>query len=310
MQADPDFDAEVVADLYRYQRKRFPVALALAVFAGVLGAHRFYVGRTLTGVLMLMTAGGGLFWWIWDFFRLRAMVEAFNNEEDARAKARQPPQGLGFLPPQDELKLGGPPAWADKRKGRAQVVGSAIVLGLIGYSLGTIAGATGIYEPVVTIMVFVLVTLTAARYQAMSHVPVLGGLSRWNHRLRLYYHTVDPGSVWLLALRPLAGVLFAPWRPRARTEVRLYLQLGVAFALVFAAFDIVELGEAENVGAGLGLMLGEFVQTLVYTYAFVAPTGALLTTQLLLSRRDRVVWALSGLTVVSVYLGLLTVGAV
>jgi hypothetical protein len=49
---------------------------------------------------------------------------------------------------------------------------------------------------------------------------------------------------------------------------------------------------------------------LVYTYVFVAPTGALLTTQLLLSRRDRVVWALSAVTVGGIFLGLLSVGAV
>jgi hypothetical protein len=207
------------------------------------------------------------------------------------------------------LNLRGPPAWADKRRGRTQVVGSAVVLSLIGLSMGAISGATGIYEPVVIVLVFIAVTLTAARWQEMSRIPVLGGLSRWNHRLRLYYHTVDPGSLWLLALRPIVGVFYAPWRSRARAEVRLYLQLGVAFSLVFALLDMLQMSESESLGAGFGLMIAEFFQTLAYTYAFVAPTGALLTTQLLLSRRDRVVWTLSAMTVVSIYLGLLVVGA-
>ncbi|MEQ8859169.1 MAG: TM2 domain-containing protein [Pseudomonadales bacterium] len=307
---DPDFSAEIVADLYRYRHKRSTVAILLAVLGGIFGAHRFYLGKTLTGVLMLLTGGGGLCWWIRDMFRIRAMVEAFNSEEDTRADAQLPPQGLGFLPPRAELNLGAPPTWANKRRGRLQVFGSAVVLILIGLSMGAISGATGIYEPVVIILVFIVVTLTAARWQGISRVPILSGLSRWNHRLRLYYHTVDPGSIWLLALRPFAGLFFAPWRSRARAEVRLYLQLGVVFSLPFALLDTLEVSESDSLAAGLGPMVAEFFQTLFYTYAFVAPIGALLTTQLLLSRRDRMLWALSAATVVSIFLGLVAVGAV
>ena len=225
--ADPDFSAEIVADLYQYRFKSFPLAIALGALGGIFGAHRFYLGKTLTGILMLLTGGGGLIWWILDLFRIRTMIEVFNKEEDTRADNQQPPQGLGFLPPKHELKLSGPPAWADKRRGRIQVIGSAFVLSLIGLTMGVISGATGIYEPVVITLVFIAITLTVARWKGVSKIPLLSGLSRWNHRLRLYYHTVDPGSVWLLALRPITGVLFAPWQLRARAEVRLYLQLGV-----------------------------------------------------------------------------------
>lgn len=306
--ADPDFSTEVVDDLYQYRRKQYPVVLVLAGLAGILGAHRFYLGKSLTGILMLLTGGGALAWWISDLFRLRKMVNAFNSEEDARADTQRPPQGLGFLPPRRELSLTGPPAWASKRRGRVKVVGSAIVLGLIGLSMGAISGATGIYEPVVIIVVFIAVTLTAARWKGMSRIPVLSSLSRWNHRLRLYYYTVDPGSIWLLALRPFAGVFYAPWQVRARAEVRLYLQLGVVFSLPFAVLDTFEVSDAGSLGAGLGLLLSEFIQTLVYTYAFVAPVGALLITQLLLSPSDRVVWKLSAVTIAGIYLGLTAVG--
>jgi hypothetical protein len=308
--ADPDFSAEIVADLYQYRFKSFPLAIALGALGGIFGAHRFYLGKTLTGILMLLTGGGGLIWWILDLFLIRTMVEAFNKEEDTRADNQQPPQGLGFLPPKHELKLAGPPAWANKRRGRIQVIGSALVLSLIGLTMGAISGATGTYEPVLITLAFIAVTLTVARWKSVSKIPVLNGLSRWNHRLRLYYHTVDPGSVWLLALRPITGVLFAPWQLRARAEVRLYLQLGVVFSILFTLLDIAELSESQSLAAGLGIMFGEFIQTLVYTYVFVAPVGALLTTQLLLSRRDQVVWTLSALTIVFIYLGLLVVGAV
>ena len=308
--ADPDFSTEIVDELYQYQHKRLPIALVCAVIGGVFGVHRFYLGRTLTGILMLLTAGGGLIWWIWDLSQIRKLVTAFNAKEDRRAAAQLAPQGLGFLPPKHDLKLHGPPAWANKRRGRLKVYGAGILLSVIGLAIGAISGATRIYEPVLIILIFIAITLTAARWKGLSRIPLLRSLGRWNHRLRLYYYTVDPGSAWLLALRPVIGVLFAPWQQKARAEVRLYLQLGVVVTLAFTFFDLLEVFESESLWAGIGLMVGEFFQTLVYTYAFVAPIGAILTTQLLLSRRDRVVWTLSAINLGFIYIGLLAVGAV
>lgn len=306
---DPDFSADIVDALYQYRYKSLPVAVVLAVAGGIFGAHRFYLGRTLTGIPMLLTVGGGLIWWIVDLFRIRVMVDAFNREEDSRKEKHLPPQGMGFLPPKGELDLNGPPTWARKRGGRRQVAGSAVVLSLIGLSIGAVTGSTGIFEPVFLVIVFIAVTLTAARWKNLSHIPVLGSLGRWNHRLRLYYYNVDPGSLWLLILRPITGIFAAPWRARARAEVRLYLQIGVVFSALFALQDLLEVVRSDSLSSGLGLMLSEFVQTLLYTYAFVAPVGALLTTQLLLSRHDRVVWTLSAITIVFIYFGLVAVGA-
>ncbi len=38
----------------------------LAFFLGIFGAHRFYVGKIQTGLLMLLTLGGLGVWWLWD----------------------------------------------------------------------------------------------------------------------------------------------------------------------------------------------------------------------------------------------------
>ncbi len=302
--SDPDFADEVVADLYRYRPKRYPIVLAIALTCGILGIHRMYLAKSATGIAMLLSMGGGLVWWITDLFRLRKMVQTFNEQEALREASDLPPQGMDFLPLKEALDTNSPPVWAKKRGSRSRLIASGFLLWLVGFSLGSISGATGVIEPSITLVIFIIITLLAARLPGIARMPLLGGLSRWSHRLRLYYHTTDPGSVWLLALRPVAGIFFAPWLSRARTEVRLYLQLGVIFAVGFAVLDIAEAMERDSFGASLGFLLSDFLQTLVYTYVFVAPAGALLTTQLLLARRDRVVWVLCALTLAGVYLGL------
>ena len=292
-----------MADLYRYRPRRFWIARLLATFLGILGAHRFYLGRPFTGLLLLVSAGGGLVWWIMDMFRLRAMVAQYNLEERHREKNRLPPQGLGFLPPLEELDLSSPPAWSALRSGRGRVFGSGVLLALMGISLGAISGATGIHEPVLVLTLFIAISLLAARWRGLAGVPLLRGLVRWVHRLRLYYHTIDPGNVWMLAARPVLGVVLAVWQPKLRVEVRLYLQLGVVFAVGMAAADLLEFLDRDGFWRAFGLLVAEFAQTLVYTYIFVAPVGALLTTQLLLTRRDRVVWILSTINLLCIYTG-------
>jgi hypothetical protein len=42
------------------------VATALAALLGPFGAHRFYVGKTGSGVLMAATLGGLGLWWLYD----------------------------------------------------------------------------------------------------------------------------------------------------------------------------------------------------------------------------------------------------
>lgn len=50
--------------------KRLLPAMLLFFFLGVFGAHRFYVGKIGTGVLMLLTLGGLGIWWLVDLIML------------------------------------------------------------------------------------------------------------------------------------------------------------------------------------------------------------------------------------------------
>jgi uncharacterized RDD family membrane protein YckC len=42
----------------------------LCYFLGGLGVHRFYLGKLITGILMLLTGGGFAIWWLIDLFRI------------------------------------------------------------------------------------------------------------------------------------------------------------------------------------------------------------------------------------------------
>ena len=306
--ADPDFSQTVIDDLYCYKPKFTSVALILVIFLGPLGIHRFYLGKTLTATLMLLSAGGGLIWWIIDIFLIKKIVKEHNDDEERRQEAGEPPQDLAFLPFKKDLKINEPPVWMPKRNSKGRIYGSWFLLTLVGFILGVIAGPTGTYEPTIILMVFIVASLTAARWRFASNIPVVASLTRWVHRLRLYYYSVDPGNIWLLSLRPVYGVFLTPFTPKGRAEVRLYLELGLMFSILFALSDFIEIYQNEHLWEGIGLAIAELVQTLIFTYIFVAPIGALLTTQILLSRHDWVIWLLSASCFTGVFLGLRLTG--
>jgi len=48
------------------------VALVLGILGGVFGLHRFYAGRTQSGIFMALTLGGMGIWWLYDMVMLVA----------------------------------------------------------------------------------------------------------------------------------------------------------------------------------------------------------------------------------------------
>jgi len=54
-------------------------ALLLGFLLGVFGAHRFYVGKIGTGILMLVTAGGLMIWSLIDLIII--IVGSFRDKE-------------------------------------------------------------------------------------------------------------------------------------------------------------------------------------------------------------------------------------
>lgn len=68
-------------------------ALALALLLGVFGGHRFYVGKTGTGMLMAVTLGGFGFWYLYD---LILVISGGFRDEQGRLVSQWDPSDAGM----------------------------------------------------------------------------------------------------------------------------------------------------------------------------------------------------------------------
>lgn len=64
--------------------KGFVPAILLCFFFGVLGVHRFYVGKIGTGLLQLITLGGLGIWTLVDFILI--VVGSFTDKQGRPVK--------------------------------------------------------------------------------------------------------------------------------------------------------------------------------------------------------------------------------
>ena len=64
------------------------VALLLAFFLGVFGAHRFYVGKTTSAVFQLITLGGLGLWWFFDLILI--LSGSFRDDEGRLVSSWEP----------------------------------------------------------------------------------------------------------------------------------------------------------------------------------------------------------------------------
>jgi len=76
----PGMDRE--ADLrFRAGRVNYTVAWLLLTFLGLLGVHRFYMGKWVTGIVYLCTAGLLGIGYLYDFWTLNDQITVVNASE-------------------------------------------------------------------------------------------------------------------------------------------------------------------------------------------------------------------------------------
>jgi hypothetical protein len=72
------------------------IAFILAIVLGVFGAHRFYVGKIGSGILMLCTVGGLGIWYLYDVIMVAS--GAFRDADDRRVLRWDPESGEDMHP--------------------------------------------------------------------------------------------------------------------------------------------------------------------------------------------------------------------
>lgn len=316
---DPDFSREVLEDLYAYRRKRRFVAWLLWALLGLLGAHRFYLERPFSGAVQLFTGGGAVVWWLVDAARINRMVREHNSEQAARERDGRPPIEMAGMPALREEELSRIPEWVARWSEQGsfrralRLVGDGLVLLVAGTGLGALVGTDGALEAVTAVVLLAVMTSLGAGPAWLDDIPGSRALVRWTHRLRVYYYHNEPGSPPSLLLRAMLGVLWAPFRSENRTEVRLYVELGAAFAAFFLLLDIIpeavvpllSSSGSFQLGALVEGWLGEAITTFLLTYALAAPVGGVLTLHVLVHPTHTVPRILAGLTLASIGLGLI-----
>jgi TM2 domain-containing membrane protein YozV len=74
----PSMDSE--ADLrFREGRIDYTVAWILLTFLGLLGVHRMYMGKWITGLIYLCTGGLFTVGWIYDYWTLNDQITVINS---------------------------------------------------------------------------------------------------------------------------------------------------------------------------------------------------------------------------------------
>lgn len=77
----PGMDRRAVAR-FRPGPYNYNVAWLLLTFLGVLGVHRFYLGKWITGLLYLLTGAVVGLGWLWDLWTLNDQVDEANAVYD------------------------------------------------------------------------------------------------------------------------------------------------------------------------------------------------------------------------------------
>ena len=311
----PEVKEQLIRELHTYPRKNNVIARIIWIILGIVGGHRFYLGKIGTGLVMLCTLGGGLIWWIIDGFKLHELVAAYNNEQAERERTGKPPIDMDFVPVMAAESLTSMPLWSApyvaKRYFFWEVFADVLVLAFFSFALGAFSASTGYLTGALAVGAVVVMINFADLLLPLHTYPLVNTMIHWDFRLRLFYHFNPPGRRLALYFRPLTALFYAPFKKKARTEVLLYLQIGSVF-FAFKVLGGLLGGEiwtqiwALDFDGFLGDWLSDVIIGFLAMYGFAAPVGAILMKHILLRRPNYIRWGFSFLVVFLIIKGFLS----
>jgi uncharacterized RDD family membrane protein YckC len=167
----------------------------LCYFFGLLGVHRFYLGKLITGILMLLTGGGLVIWWLIDLYRIitsRLKDKQGNDLSTAQPLADQP--NAGFWVRLSAITVDGLLLYL------IQFV--FIILPLIAYMYNT--GAFTAPDPEMAMMAMAPIVMLVNAAVLILYVGYFVGLTAGKHQgtygkrsMGIYVRKRDGGRVWI-----------------------------------------------------------------------------------------------------------------
>lgn len=167
----------------------------LCYFFGALGVHRFYLGKLITGILMLLTGGGLIIWWLIDLYRIitgRLKDKQGNDLSTAQPRADQP--NAGFWVRLSALTVDGLLLWV------IQFV--FIYLPLMAYMYNT--GVFTAPDPQMAAMAMAPIVMMVNAAVIVLYVGYFVGLTAGKHQgtygkrsMGIYVRKRDGGRVWI-----------------------------------------------------------------------------------------------------------------
>jgi TM2 domain-containing membrane protein YozV len=215
--------------------KSLQTAYLLWLFLGLVGGHRFYLGRWLTGGLYAISLGFYGVGWVLDLFLLPWLVRWTNEERQHRLEHQEHVEPVEELPP---------PAWALRPSLIRQLdFPFQILFFAVAPCVLTMAAAMLEQWELLLLLVATLamcgflrnVDGVARRYPAVDKVPMLNHVLGYLRNFTELYREQAPRSFFYYLFYPITAPIFLLFSAPARREFKVFGRLIGGFMMVVAA---------------------------------------------------------------------------
>ncbi|NUM36120.1 MAG: TM2 domain-containing protein [Candidatus Brocadiae bacterium] len=210
--------------------KSYVTAYFIWLFLGIIGGHRFYLGKWFTGLLYAVSFGFLGVGWLLDFFLIVPMVKS------ARKKATLQVLSEANVPEEAPL-----PAWAKESSFFGLLELPFQIMFFLFFPGILVIFAVLLHQIEFAIMIVVLLALvgllgsfqkTLLQYPFLDKIPALGDAISIVTDLHKFYYNNKPRSFLYYLFYPVSGFIGILFSEKSRIEFKLYLKILGSLLLV------------------------------------------------------------------------------